>query len=95
MPSAKKRIALTVDDDLYATIEALAQIQNIPKTAVIIDFLESVHPAMVQLQKALEDVRDKKSPNAALSALFANMTTQYSGVAEDFAGLLQKDTKND
>jgi len=95
MPSQKKRIALTVEPELDATLEALAHLQNKPKTAVIMEFLESVHPAMIQLQKALEDVRDKKSPNAALSALFANLTGEYASIASEHSQMLQEDKKHD
>lgn len=90
MTSQKKRIALTVSSDLDETITALSKLQGVPKTAVIMDFLESVHPAMKQLQAALEEVKDKKNPQAALSALFVSLTEQYSDIAIDYASLSSK-----
>lgn len=95
MVTQKKRIALTVPAELDATISALADLQGVPKTAVIMDFLESVHPAMKQLQSALEEVKDKKNPQAALSALFISLTEQYSEVATDYASLASKGQKHD
>lgn len=89
MPSPKKRIALTVDGDLFDTITALAELQDLPKTEIIMQILRDVQPALLQLKSALEDVRDKKDPQAALSALFVSMTEQYSDVATGYASLAQ------
>lgn len=90
-----RRIALTMPDDLDATITALAQIQNVPKTQIIMGFLREIHEPMQLLLAALQQVEAaKQTPVQALAPIFQMVTEQYSDVALDFAKLAQE-TKRD
>ena len=44
MPSKKTRVMLTMPDDLDAIFSRIAELENKPKTKVIIDYLSSLKP---------------------------------------------------
>lgn len=45
-PTKKPRINLAVDDEIYATIAEMAEMQGTGRATLVMDLLRSVHPAL-------------------------------------------------
>jgi len=45
-PTKKPRINLAVDDEIYATITEMAEMQGTKRATLVMDLLRSVHPAL-------------------------------------------------
>lgn len=69
MPARKKRIAISVDDDLNELLDILAKHENKPKATFVADILHSMKPHFRELIYAMELVEQKKDP----SPLFRNV----------------------
>ena len=60
MPSQKPRIALTVDDDMNELLTEIATLQGIPKSTLIVQYLDALRPHIVEIREALRLVRQQK-----------------------------------
>ena len=62
MPSRKPRIALTVPDDINATLDRLSELTGTVKTKLIIEMLEEYLPVLDRMVLAFEGIqKDKES----------------------------------
>jgi hypothetical protein len=82
-----RRVALTMPPHLDAVLDDLSRLQHKPKTAVIVDFLQDIYPAAVQLRDALLAVEEGQKPDKAMAALFASMSAQYADIIQDYTAL--------
>lgn len=71
MPTQKKRIALTVPDDINALLDKLANLTEVPKTRLIIDMLEEYAPILDRTISALESIKNDKQNSTQLAKKFA------------------------
>ena len=60
MANQKKRIALTVPDDMDAVLERLSVLTNAPKTKLIMEMLEEYIPVLERTVDALEQIATDK-----------------------------------
>ena len=60
MPSQKPRIALTVDDDMNELLTEIATLQGIPKSTLIVQYLDALRPHIVEIREALRLVQQQK-----------------------------------
>lgn len=60
MPTQKPRIALTVPDDLNDTLEELAELQDVPKTKIIVELLVEFQPFFEQSLELLKKIKVDK-----------------------------------
>lgn len=88
MSSQKRRIALTVDDDLNALLEELSVLTKQPKTKIIVDVLNDVTPVLTEMRDALLMVEQKKSVIPNLARLAASVNTKASDINNEMADLL-------
>lgn len=66
MPSKKTRINLTVDEDMDELLTELADLQGIPKTTLVYQYLEAMRPHMIEIRNAIRMVNEKKDPSPYL-----------------------------
>ena len=66
MPSKKTRINLTVDDDMNDLLTELSDLQGIPKTTLVYEYLEAMRPHMIEIRDAIRMVNEKKDPSPHL-----------------------------
>lgn len=98
MPTKKTRINLTVEDDMNELLEELAILTGTPKTRLVMDFMNEIKPALVDMRDGLKLA---KSTRQGLPVFLTDMVARANmGVAEmnkDFAEYLQnqQDNKND
>ena len=90
MPSQKRRIALTVDDDLNSLLEELSGLTKQPKTKIITDILNDVKPVLIEMRDALEMVEQKKSAIPNLARLAATINSGAGVVNAEMADLLNQ-----
>lgn len=99
MPSNNPRVMLTIPADLDAILQRVADLQEIPKTRVIVNCLQEFREPLIGLADALELVKAKKDPTQVLMAMTARLLqglgteiTQY----QDRLNLIpnDKDVKN-
>ena len=72
MSKQKKRIALTVSDDMYFVLDKLSDLTEQPKTKIIMDMLEQYIPVLQQTVEALEQIRDNKEDALSIVQKFAS-----------------------
>ena len=87
MPSKKTRINLTVNDDMNQLLTELADLQGIPKTTLVYEYLEAMRPHMIEIRDAIRLVNDKKDPSQHLRKILMN--TQ-----QDFLDVLKEEFKD-
>jgi len=93
MPSKKNRVMLTMPDDLDAIFSRIAELENKPKTKVIIDYLAAMKPHAESMIHALELVQQKKNPLLVLNQMAANSLTMLGTEMSDFFQLMQQKQK--
>ena len=93
MPSQKPRLNLTLDDDLRAVIDRLADLMGKSRAGLVNDLLKEMHPALVDLAIALEAVKNKENilPHLAKMSVYANRETAV--INNEMADLYSKDTQ--
>ena len=77
MPSKKTRVNLTVDDDLNAVLDSLAEMEGIPKATMIVNILEEMRPYFSDLLAAMQLVEQKKDPSKAINKLLIGQQKQF------------------
>ena len=71
MPSRKPRVALTVPDDINATLDRLSELTGTVKTKLIIDMLEEYTPILERAITALESIQADKENAKEIAKKFA------------------------
>lgn len=71
MPSRKPRIALTVPDDINATLDRLSELTGTVKTKLIIEMLEEYTPILERAITALESIQSDKEKAREIAKKFA------------------------
>ena len=61
---------LTLDDELHASIERMAEIQGLPKATLIRGLLEGQKPVIDAMIKTFEEVAAGKDKEKALQEIF-------------------------
>lgn len=90
MPTKKRRIALTVDDDLNGILDELSRLTQTPKSTIIVDFLKDAKPHLKDIVDALKLVEDKKSAVPIMSKLTAMANQQVAIVNNEMADMYKK-----
>jgi len=54
MPTSKPRITITLTDQQHQVLSALAKVQKISMSSIVVDFLESTMPVLERLVSVLE-----------------------------------------
>lgn len=88
MPSKKTRINLTVDDDMNNLLTELADLQGIPKTTLVYEYLEAMRPHMVEIRDAIRMVNEKKDPSPHLRKMLLDGQ-------QDLFDVIKKEFTND
>lgn len=65
------KVMLTLDDELHASIQRMAEIQGLPKATVARGLLEGQKPVIDAMIKAYDDLIMGKDREKILSELFA------------------------
>ncbi|WP_350562880.1 hypothetical protein [Psychrobacter sp. CAL346-MNA-CIBAN-0220] len=76
MPTKKRRVALTVDDDLNKLLEDLSVLMKKPKSSIITELLVDVTPMLIDLKNALELAEQKKDIKSTLARMTVLANTQ-------------------
>lgn len=96
MPSQKKRINLTVDDDMNKLLDDLAELTETPKARLIMNFLREAEPALKTMRKALitaQKSRDKIP--FALAELASDANARVAIINAQMADVIQTDWVGD
>lgn len=88
MPSKKTRINLTVDDDMDKLLTELADLQGIPKTTLVYEYLEAMRPHIVEIRDAIRMVNEKKDPSPHLRKMLLDGQ-------QDLFDVIKKEFTND
>ncbi len=95
MPSQKRRIALTVNDDLNAVLEELSVLMKKPKSTIITELLVDIAPMLVDLRDTLQLAEQKKDIKSSLARMTVSANTQAlemnNDVLNQFSLLESKD----
>ena len=71
MPSRKPRVALTVPDDINATLDRLSELTGTVKTKLIIEMLEEYLPVLDRMVLAFEGIQKDKENAKEIAKQFA------------------------
>lgn len=82
MPSQKRRIALTVDNELDALLEDIKGLTGTPKSTFIIEFLNDAKPLLVELRDALKLAQEKKNYMPSLVKMTALVNAKNAEINE-------------
>ena len=83
MPTKKRRVALTVDDELNKLLEDLSVLMKKPKSTIITDLLVDVKPMLKDLKNALELAEQKKDIKPTLAKMTAEANIRALEVNND------------
>lgn len=83
MPTKKRRVALTVDDDLNKLLEDLSVLMKKPKSTIISDFLVDVTPMLTDLRDALQLAEQKKDIKPVLARMTATANIKTAEMNND------------
>lgn len=91
MPSSKRRLALTLDDDLAAVLEDFAKVSGTAKASFIVSLLRENIPLIQGMTKAFKMA--KKSPADALNIMQEQMLQAQIKAAQGSLDLDKKQNK--
>jgi predicted transcriptional regulator len=78
------KVMLTLDDELHASIERMAEIQGLPKATLIRGLLEGQKPVIDAMIKTFEEVAAGKDKEKALQEfLAASLESVASEIRKD------------
>ena len=78
------KVMLTLDDELHASIERMAEIQGLPKATLIRGLLEGQKPVIDAMIKTIEEVAAGKDKEKALQEfLAASLESVASEIRKD------------
>lgn len=58
MPTQKRRLNITVGDDLYELLHRLSELGNQSMSAIVLELIETAQPILSQMLEAAERYRD-------------------------------------
>ena len=86
-----KRIALSLKPEIYSVISDLAQLQNKPMSAVIVELIEELAPVLSNVRDGLKEVNQTNDKAAALrrigAALLMDGTEQLGNLSKELKQL--------
>jgi hypothetical protein len=85
-----KRIALSLKPEIYAVISDLADLQQKPKSQVIVDMLDEIKPMLEVIRDGLQEVKSGNDPKAFLRKFGNDLLLDGS----EQLGELSKEIKN-
>lgn len=91
MPSRKPRVALTMPDDLNELLDQLADLNDVPKTKLIIELLVQMKPILESQRDALLSVKKGVSPEQALLAMLGTGFGELGQFGEELKKAMHKD----
>lgn len=90
MPTAKPRIAVTLNPYVHETVKRLAELQGRSRGAVVADLLEAVHPPLMRTVALMEAARDApEQVKQGLRGTIQEMERELQGSVGD--GIRQMD----
>lgn len=78
MPTAKPRITITLSDEQHSTLQALAQLQGVSMSSIVVDLVETTIPVLQRLVTVLQTA--SQAPQAVLDGLRATLQAAESDV---------------
>lgn len=82
MPSNKPRVNLTLDDDLYALLGDLGDLQGKRRATVVKEYLEAMRPHMEGFKQALMLLEQKKDPTKHLTKMLIDAQSEFLEVVK-------------
>lgn len=89
MPTKKKRLPLTLDEELGRLIEDVAELRGIKQTRLVTEILEQCRPQLETIRDALNAVKNNQNPDPAailtklLGDSFQNIADALRDVEDD------------
>lgn len=71
MPTTKPRITITLTDDQHSTLQALAGLQGVSMSSIVVDLVDTTLPVLQRLVSILENA--SQAPKAVLDGLSASL----------------------
>lgn len=71
MPTVKPRITITLTDEQHSTLHALAQVQGVSMSSIVVDLVETTLPVLKRLATVLRNASE--APQAVLDGLRASL----------------------
>jgi predicted DNA-binding protein len=89
MPTSKKRVALAVPDEIDEVLTKVSRLTGTPKTAVIVELLESSVPLLLQTIQAIELARagNKDSAMNLMAGMLKDAGFSLDQAQHDFFGM--------
>ena len=85
MPSQKPRIALTVDNDMNELLTEIATLQGVPKSTLIVQYLDVLRPHMIEIREALRMVQQQKDATPHLRKMLLDGQQElFNVIREEF-----------
>jgi hypothetical protein len=84
MPSQKPRVALTIPDDLNEVLQDLSDLNEVPKSKLIVELLVQMQPILSAQRDALESVKKGVTPEQALLAMLGTGFGELGQIATQF-----------
>ena len=72
MPTLKPRITITLTDEQHATLQALAQLQGVSMSSIVVDLVDTTLPVLQRLVSVLQNA--SQAPKAVLDGLSASLS---------------------
>lgn len=85
-----KRIALSLNPELYDVISDLAELQNKPMSRIIVEMLEELHPVLSSVRDGLKEVKESNDPKAVVKKIGQDLVV--TGAAQ--LGLISKEVQD-
>lgn len=83
MPSQKPRIALTIPDDLNQVLQDLSDLNETPKSKLIVELLVQMQPILESQRDALSSLKKGVSPEQALLAMLGTSLGELGQFGEE------------
>lgn len=78
MPTAKPRITITLSDEQHSTLQALAELQHVSMSSIVVDLVETTMPVLQRLVSVLKNA--SQAPQAVLDGLRASLESAEGDV---------------
>ena len=90
MPSRKPRVALTMPDDLNALFDRISELNDTPKTKLIVELLQAYEPVLTEMLDTLEKIHaDKENAQKIVKQFGQNLVMEASSILGDVSKEVQ------
>lgn len=89
MPTRKQRTNITLDDDINAIFQRLADLRGMPKATLIVEYLEAMKPHAESMIEALELVEQNKNPALVFGKMFADAHSEMGQTLNEIMDSLE------